>query len=118
MSDEGRAPAPAPRAGARRIARVRAEAIRALRAAERSAQEWGGRLVVFGSLVEGGFDERSDIDVALFDLPRDREADIEAEVDTLLSLEGFEVDVVRARSAGSSLKNRILIHGCDAGDLV
>src|SRR5579871_4495296 len=81
----------------RRIAERRAAAVSALRQADALARRAGGRLVVFGSLVEGGFNERSDLDVALLDLSADRDSDVAAAIDTLLSLAGFEVDVIPER---------------------
>ena len=44
--------------------------MRAVRNAKKIALEAGGKLVVFGSLAEGGFHERSDIDIALMSIPR------------------------------------------------
>jgi predicted nucleotidyltransferase len=46
------------------LAERRDAAVRAVRSAEELALKAGGRLVVFGSLAEGGFDERSDVNVA------------------------------------------------------
>ena len=67
----------ADRATARRSA-----ARRALREADDRSRRLGGRLVVFGSLAEGGFDERSDIDIALFGLPEGADLETAAEIDT------------------------------------
>jgi predicted nucleotidyltransferase len=102
---------------ARRIATRRAAALDALRRADAVAHQAGGRLVVFGSLAEGGFDERSDLDVAVFGLPPDRDGDVAAEVDTMLTLAGFEADVIPERFLSPSLRERVLSNGCDPGTL-
>jgi predicted nucleotidyltransferase len=52
-----------------RIAERRAQALAALDDAQEIASAAGCRLIVFGSLVEGGFHEDSDIDAALFGEP-------------------------------------------------
>jgi hypothetical protein len=49
---------------AHRLAARRAATIEAPRAADAIARRAGGRLVVVGSLVEGNFHERSDLDLA------------------------------------------------------
>jgi predicted nucleotidyltransferase len=77
----------------------------------------GGRLIVFGSLVEGGLHERSDIDVALFGVPAGVDSDVAAEIDTLLTLAGFTADVIAERFLGSSLRGRIMHHGREPGAL-
>lgn len=96
---------------ARRLAERRAAALRALMRADAFAREAGGRLVVFGSLVEGGFHERSDIDVALLGLPAGPDSDVAAEVDTVLNAAGFEADVIPDRFLSAGLRERVLRHG-------
>lgn len=102
---------------ARRIAERRAAALDALRRADAVARAAGGRLVVFGSLAEGGFDERSDLDVALFGIPAGPDGDVAAEVDTLLTLAGFEADVIPERFLSPSLRERVVSNGRDPGAL-
>ncbi|WP_448190193.1 nucleotidyltransferase family protein [Azospirillum sp. sgz301742] len=98
---------------ARRIAARRAAALDALRRADVVARRAGGRLVVFGSLAEGGFDERSDLDVAVFGLPPGPDGDVAAEVDTVLTLAGFAADVIPDRFLSPSLRERVLSNGSD-----
>lgn len=100
-----------------RIAARRSAALDALRRAEGHARAAGGRLIVFGSLAEGGFDERSDLDVALFGLSAGPDGDVAAEVDTLLTLAGFVADVIPERFLPDSLRERILCHGREPGAL-
>jgi predicted nucleotidyltransferase len=94
-----------------------AAARRAVREAEARARRSGGRLIVFGSLAEGGFDERSDVDIALFGLPEGADLEAAAEIDTMLSLAGFSVDVFVERFMSPSLRERVLRHGRQAGAL-
>ncbi len=100
---------------ARRIAERRAAALDALRRADAAVRAAGGRLLVFGSLAEGRFDEHSDLDVALFGLPAGRDSDVAAEVDTILTLAGFEADVIPERFLSPSLHQRVVSNGCDPG---
>lgn len=102
---------------ARRLAARRVEAIGALRAAERLARQAGGRLLVFGSLVEGGFHERSDLDVAILGLGPPEDSQVAAAVDTALATAGFSVDVIPERLLPPSLRERILAHGREPGTL-
>ena|SRR5689334_3791985 len=92
---------------ARRIAERRQQASVALAAAEAIVHRAGGRLVVFGSLVEGGFGEHSDIDVAILGISPDRDLDIAAEVDTAIGLAGFTADVIPERFLKGSLRERV-----------
>jgi predicted nucleotidyltransferase len=103
---------------ARRLARRRADVLRHLRRAEAVARAAGGQLLVFGSLVEGRFHERSDIDVALMGLPEGRDSEVAAEIDTLLALAGIEADVIPERHLGASLRKRVLVHGREPSALV
>jgi predicted nucleotidyltransferase len=96
---------------ARRIADRRASAVRALRDADAIVGRAGGRLIVFGSLVEGRFNEGSDLDVAIFGVPPDRDAEIAAEVDVALGLAGFTADVIPERFLSDTLRERVLRNG-------
>ena len=60
----------------------------------------------------------SDLDVALFDLPAGRDGDVAAEVDTILTLAGFQADVIPDRFLSPSLRERVVSHGRDPGALV
>lgn len=102
---------------ARRLAELRAAAVRAVRDAETIAAAAGGRLVVFGSLAEGGFDERSDINVALMDVPADRDGDAALDVELALADACFTADVIPERFLSPSLGNRIAERGRDPGAL-
>ncbi|WP_448204416.1 nucleotidyltransferase family protein [Azospirillum sp. sgz302134] len=102
---------------ARRIAQRRAAALTALKQADALARRAGGRLVVFGSLAEGGFHERSDVDVALLGLSPGPDSDVAAEVDTLLTTAGFEADVIPDRFLSPNLRERVLRHGREPGAL-
>jgi predicted nucleotidyltransferase len=81
-----------------RTAKRRARALAALRLADAEARAAGGRLVVFGSLAEGGFHPDSDLDVAVLRLPPGPDLEVVAGIDTLLAREGFEADVIPERS--------------------
>jgi len=94
-----------------RLADRRNAAVRAVRAAEKLASEAGGRLVVFGSLAEGGFHERSDIDIALMSIPADRGSDVALDVELALADAGFIADVIPERFLSPSLRNRIVERG-------
>jgi predicted nucleotidyltransferase len=74
-------------------------------------QKAGGRIVVFGSLVEGGFDTTSDLDVAVFGIPPDEDEEIAMQIDMLLREAGFEADVIPERFLPPSLKERMLSYG-------
>ncbi len=101
----------------RRLSERRSSAIRALKGAEELARSAGGRLLVFGSLAEGGFHEDSDLDVALCGVSNDRDLDLAAEIDTRLSLSGFEVSVIPERFLQPSLYARIMKNGRRPDDL-
>jgi predicted nucleotidyltransferase len=100
-----------------RLAKRRAEAVAALLSAEGIAKAAGGRLVVFGSLVEGEFNEGSDVDVALLGLPAGPDIAVAAEVDTAISLAGFTADVTPERFLPPSLRERIERNGREPGAL-
>lgn len=95
----------------RRIAARKREAVKALREAETIAENEGGRLVVFGSLVEGNFDERSDIDVALYGVSKDRALSVASRIGTCFGMRDLGVDVVPEHFMSKSLKKRIEKHG-------
>ena len=100
-----------------RINGRRREAVDALRNAERIAQTAGARLVVFGSLVEGGFHENSDIDVALLGGAPGPDFETASRVETSLRLAGFSADVVPERFLSPSLRERIARVGKEPGAL-
>jgi predicted nucleotidyltransferase len=95
----------------RQIAKRRAAAMRALERADALVRGAGGRLVVFGSLAEGGFHRDSDVDVALLGLPIGLDAELEAAVFNLFEDEGFEADVIAERFLSDSLRERVLRSG-------
>jgi predicted nucleotidyltransferase len=95
----------------RRIAARRAAAVAALTQVESLAREAGGSLLVFGSLAEGGFHERSDIDVAVMGLAAPEDEAIATAVDTSLALAGFVADVVPERFLPPSLLTRVKLRG-------
>lgn len=92
---------------ASRIGARRAEGLRALQLADDKVRGVGGRLVVFGSLVEGGFDERSDIDAALLGLFAGDDERLAVESDTDLVRAGFASDIVPGRFLTPWLRDRI-----------
>ncbi|WP_404385222.1 nucleotidyltransferase family protein [Caenispirillum salinarum] len=92
---------------ARRLAERRRAALEALRDADARVHEAGGRLIVFGSLVEGRLHERSDIDVAVCGLPEGVDTDVALDVDLVLRDAGFWTDVIAERFLSPSLKERI-----------
>src|SRR6266852_1751349 len=100
-----------------RLAARRRDALRVLAEVERAARGAGGRVIVFGSLVEGGFHEHSDLDIAVLDMPSGPDADLAAEIDTLVRLAGFSADVVPERFLPRSLRERVLRHGREPGAL-
>jgi predicted nucleotidyltransferase len=102
---------------ARRLEARRAEALAALREAARLTEAAGGRLVVFGSLAEGGFHDRSDIDVAVCDLGPPADSELAAAVDTVLATAGFEADVMPERLMSPSLRRRVMANGREPGAL-
>lgn len=102
---------------ARRLATRRAAAIDALKAADALARRIGGRLVVFGSLVEGGFHERSDLDVALCGLVAPADSRTAVEVEFALADAGFAADVIPERFLPPSLAERVRAHGREPGAL-
>jgi len=95
----------------RRLAERRDDAVRAVRAAEKLALEAGGRLIVFGSLAEGGFDERSDIDIALMSIPAGQDTDVALDVELALADAGFVAEIIPERFLSPSLCNRIKERG-------
>ncbi len=95
----------------RRLAERRAAALAAVRAAEALVQDAGGRLVVFGSLAESRFDERSDVDVAVMGLTPDRENEVAVRIFLLLEEAGFDCDILFERSLTPSLRERIETRG-------
>jgi predicted nucleotidyltransferase len=101
----------------RRLAERRNAAVQAVRAAENIAAEAGGRLVVFGSLAEGGFHERSDINVALMAIPADRDSDVALDVELALADAGFIAEVTPERFLSPSLRNRIVERGREPSTL-
>jgi predicted nucleotidyltransferase len=102
---------------ARRLAQRRADALAALRIAEKAVREQGGRFVVFGPLVDGGFGERSDLDVVILGVPSGRDSELAAEIDTLLTTAGFVTDVLPERFMAPSLRARVLSHGREPSSL-
>jgi predicted nucleotidyltransferase len=102
---------------ARRLAARRAAAIDALKAADALVRSSGGRLVVFGSLVEGGFHDRSDLDVALCGLKAPTDSRVAVEVELVLADAGFEADVIAERFLPPSLAQRVRAHGCEPSAL-
>ena len=102
---------------ARRLRSRRAAAIDALKAADALARRTDGRLVVFGSLVEGGFHERSDLDVALCGVEPLTDSRTAVEVELALADAGFAADVIPERSLPLSLAGRVLAHGREPGAL-
>jgi predicted nucleotidyltransferase len=100
-----------------RIARRRDAALAVLRRVDEMAREAGGRIVAFGSLVEGGFDENSDLDLAIFGLPAEQDVALAVTIDTEVRAAGFAVDVIPERFLPASLKKRILRNGEKQGAL-
>jgi predicted nucleotidyltransferase len=49
--------------------------------AEELARKAAGRIVVLGSLVEGGFDTTSDLDVAVFGIPPGEDEEVAMQID-------------------------------------
>jgi len=96
---------------ARRVASRREAALRALRRADDLVRAAGGRIVVFGSLAEGGFHERSDVDLALLDLPPELDTKLEAKVFNIFEDEGFEADVIAERFLSPRLRQRVQDRG-------
>lgn len=94
----------------RRAAR-RETALQAVRRAGEKVRAAGGRLVVFGSLAEGGFDESSDIDLAILGLPPGPDERLAVELDIDLGRAGFSCDVIPERFLTPSLRERIEHHG-------
>ncbi|HEV7370493.1 nucleotidyltransferase domain-containing protein [Arenibaculum sp.] len=102
---------------ASRLAERRDAAVRAVRQAALLAERVGGRLVVFGSLAEGGFHERSDVDLALLAVPPGRDLDMAAEIEAALAGAGFVAEVVPERFMSPSLRRRVEEHGREPGVL-
>jgi predicted nucleotidyltransferase len=103
--------------GTARLAARREAVLRTLRRVDELARALGGRAVAFGSLVEGGFDETSDLDVAIFGVPAGPDAELAVEIDTVIRAAGFSADVVPERFLPPSLKERILRNGKEQGAL-
>lgn len=106
-----------PELRARRLAARRATAIDALKTADALARGSGGRLVVFGSLAEGGFHERSDLDVAVCGLEAPMDGRVAVEVELALADAGFAADVIPERFLPPGLAARVRAHGCEPGAL-
>jgi predicted nucleotidyltransferase len=102
---------------ARRLEARRAAAVQALRAAEVVVRAAGGHLLVFGSLAEGGFHERSDVDVAILGLDGEVASRVATDVDVLLAEAGFVADVIPERFLSPSLRERVLGRGREPGAL-
>lgn len=102
---------------ARRLEARRAAAIDALKGADALARRAGGRLVAFGSLVEGGFHERSDLDVAVCGLGAPDDSRVAVEVELVLADAGFAADVISERFLPPSLATRVRAHGREPGAL-
>lgn len=96
---------------ARQLAERRAAAMRALRRADEVVRAAGGRMVVFGSLAEDRFHQRSDIDVALFGLPAPVDSELETQVFLICEEEGFDADVIAERFLSPPLRQRVLSRG-------
>jgi predicted nucleotidyltransferase len=102
---------------ASRLSARRADACRLMVAIEERAAQLDARIVVFGSLVEGGFDERSDIDVAIFGLPPGRDQEVAIEIEASIAAAGFSADVIAERFLPAPLRDRIDRHGKRPSDL-
>jgi predicted nucleotidyltransferase len=100
-----------------RLSARRADACRVMLAVEERAAQFGAHIVVFGSLAEGRFDERSDIDLAVYGLPPDHDCEVASEIESLISAAGFSADVIAERFLPESLKDRIDRHGKRPSDL-
>ncbi len=74
-------------------------------------------VVVVGSLAEGGFDEGSDIDMAILGVSPGADAVLASELETMLALAGFAADVIPDRFLPASLRDRISRHGLDVAAL-
>ncbi|MBF0333202.1 MAG: nucleotidyltransferase domain-containing protein [Alphaproteobacteria bacterium] len=96
---------------------LRAVALRAVRHADAKVRAAGGRLVVFGSLAEGGFDDRSDIDLAILGVAAGADERLAVEIDTDLGRAGFPCDVIPERFLTPSLRERIERHGREPSTL-
>ena len=102
---------------ANRIAARRLAAVNVLHEAQTLVEAEGGQLVVFGSLVEGGFDEHSDLDVALLGLNPDRAVDLASQVGVIIGMRGFAADIIPEQFLSDSLRQRIDCHGKQARSL-
>jgi predicted nucleotidyltransferase len=98
---------------ARHLAAHRARAVAAARAAAVAARAAGARAFVFGSLAEGRFHRRSDLDLAL-EGPAETLDDLAPEVAAIAAAHGIGVDVVRLDQAPPALAARIREQGRDA----
>ena len=101
----------------RRSAERRQAALAVLRQAAKLAARHGGRLVVFGSLLETGLSEGCDLDVMVSGLPPDRDNRIAAEIDSLLAKAGFATEVIPERFLPPDLRERVLLLGYDPSAL-
>ena len=95
----------------------RAAAVRAVRRVARKVEAAGGRVVVFGSLVEGGFDERSDIDLALMGLPNGVDEEFSTQIFLDMEDMGFACDAIPERFLSPSLLERVRSHGRESRSL-
>lgn len=93
------------------------DALAVLKQAEALARQAGGRLLVFGSIIEGGFGPQSDIDLLLLDVAAPDDWDVAVKIDTMVSLAGFRADVMPVRFVPESLKSRALANGCEPSAL-
>jgi predicted nucleotidyltransferase len=95
----------------------RERALRVLRGMVPLVAREGGRLLVFGSLVEGGFGKHSDVDVALVGIRPGRDSELAADILAELNLAGFRADVVPERFLPPSLRERVMLNGREPGAL-
>ncbi len=91
--------------------KLKAEARRAGRAADKVARMFGGvcgvkKVVLFGSVIDGRFGEASDIDLGVEGLEKEKYNVIEALVEAE-SVAGFQVDIKLLEDARESFRERI-----------
>jgi predicted nucleotidyltransferase len=82
-----------------------------LREVDEMVRGAGGRLVVFGSLAEGGFREDSDIDMAILGLPPERDMAVAGNVELTFVRAGLEADVITERFLTATLRERVAVSG-------
>lgn len=92
---------------AERLARRRSAAIAAIRAAAAVAAAHGGTIRVFGSLAEGGFDDRSDVDLIVFGCAGHDKTDLDLALRDPFEDVGIPVDIVFEDEAPDSLRARV-----------